>query len=283
MDDVRCTQMLDRFLTFYDQAYHEPPHKRHELWMEYYDFPHTPPGYQQGQLAKEMVEYAWTKYYHVYDKIQYFDISPLELNEYVDHIKQILHSTTYVDVNVLFFVGTFETDPFVIQEKHQYILCFPVELPGGQTRLIQELARVVHCRQSGLAPSHTRTLGQLIFQEGLAIHTTLEVLEESGISDPYFSWDEESCSREPNRVMMNIQPHLHRTDYEALYSFTKGTGASGFEKEANYTGWLVIQHLLEQGRPLYELARIAPDEVDTLVERALLSLMNQAYMTQPQE
>lgn len=151
MDDVRCTQMLDRFLTFYDQAYHEPPHKRHELWMEYYDFPHTPPGYQQGQLAKEMVEYAWTKYHHVYDKIQYFDISPLELNEYVDHIKQILHSTTYVDVNVLFFVGTFETDPFVIQEKHQYILCFPVELPGGQTPFDPGT-----CKSRSLPPVRTR-------------------------------------------------------------------------------------------------------------------------------
>ncbi|WP_226576644.1 hypothetical protein [Halobacillus litoralis] len=283
MDDVRSNQMLDRFLTFYDQAAKAPHHKRYEIWTEYYNFPHTPPGYQQGQLAKEMVDYAWNKYSHVYDKIQYFNTSPLELNEQVDSIKQILHCTTFVDLTVLFFVGTFETDPFIIQENHHYTLCFPVEIASSHTRLIQELARVVHCRQSGLAPSHTRTLGQLIFQEGLSIHTTIEVLEESGLSAASLNWEEERCSREPNRVMMNVLPHLHRTDYEALYSFTKGTGASGYEKEANFTGWLVIEHLLEQGRPLYELAQIQKDEVDTIVERALLSLMNQAYLTQPQE
>lgn len=283
MDDVKCTQMLDRFLTFYDHASQTPQHKRYDLWADHYAFPYNPPGYQQGQLAKEMIEYAWNKYDMVYDKIQYFDVGPLEINEYVENIKQILHCTAPVRVTVLFFVGTFETDPFIIKENHQYTLCFPIELASSQTRLIQELTRVVHCSQSGLAPSHTRTLGQLIFQEGLAIHTTLEVMEENELYDEELSWEQEKCSQEPTRVMMNILPHLHRTDYEALYSFTKGTGASGFEKEANYTGYLVVEHLLEQGRPLYDLAQVKKPEVDAIVERSLLSLMNQAYLTPTQE
>ncbi|SFJ62174.1 hypothetical protein SAMN04487936_10399 [Halobacillus dabanensis] len=283
MDDVKCTQLLDRFLTFYDQASQTPFHKRFELWEDQYAFPYNPPGYQQGQLAKEMIEYAWNKYDQVYEKIQYFDVGPLEVNGYVDSIKQILHCTTSVRLTVLFFVGTFETDPFIVEENQHYTLCFPVELSSTRTRLIHELTRVVHCCQSGLAASHTRTLGQLIFQEGMACHTTHEVLEENGMIDPPHCWNEEKCSAEPNRVMMNILPHLHRTDYEALYSFTKGTGASGFEKEANYTGWLVVEHLLEQGRPLYDLAQIQMDEVDEVVEKTLLSLMNQAYLTQPQE
>lgn len=283
MDDVKCTQMLDRFLTFYDQASQTPFHKRFELWEDHYAFPYNPPGYQQGQLAKEMIEYAWNNYDQVYNKIQYFDVGPLEVNGYVDSIKQILHCTTSVRVNVLFFVGTFETDPFIVEKNQHYTLCFPVELASSRTRLIHELTRVVHCCQSGLAASHTRTLGQLIFQEGMACHTTHEVLEENGMIDPPHCWNEEKCSAEPNRVMMNILPHLHRTDYEALYSFTKGTGASGFEKEANYTGWLVVEHLLEQGRPLYDLAQIQRPDVDDIVEKTLLSLMNQAYLTQPQE
>ncbi|RDY70215.1 MULTISPECIES: hypothetical protein [Halobacillus] len=283
MDDVKCKQMLDRFLTFYDQASQTPLHKRYELWTDQYAFPYTPPGYQQGQLAKEMIEYAWNRYEQVYDKIQYFDIGPLEVNGYVESIKQILHCTSPVRMTVMFFVGTFETDPFIMEKNQHYTLCFPVELTSSRTRLIQELTRVVHCSQSGLAPSHTRTLGQLIFQEGMAAHTTEEVLEESGMIDFPLCWEQEKCSREPNRVMMNIQPHLHRTDYEALYSFTKGTGASGFEKEANYTGYLIVEHLLEQGRPLYDLARIQNTEVDAIVERSLFSLMNQAYLTQPQE
>ncbi|MGP4061916.1 hypothetical protein [Halobacillus sp. H74] len=283
MDVVKSTQMLDKFLKFYDQAAQVPPHQRYQLWVEHYAFPYTPPGYHQDQLAKEMLEYAWDQYTHVYEKIQFFEVDSVALSEQVESIKQTLQCTEPVHLTVLFFVGTFETDPFIVKDDHRYTLCFPVELASSRTRLCQELTRVVHCSQSGLAPSHTRTLGQLIFQEGLSLHTTQVLLQSDEVAERSSTWNKEKCSREPNRVMINILPHLHRTDYEALYSFTKGTGASGYEKEANYTGWLVVGHLLEQSSTLYELAKIHKDDVDSLVEKSLFSLLNQAYLTQAQE
>ncbi|ELK47624.1 hypothetical protein QRD89_05205 [Halobacillus sp. ACCC02827] len=283
MTAVKCEQMLDRFLTFYDLASKTPPHERLSLWKEHYAFPHTPPGYQNDQLAKEMLEYGWGQYPLAYERIKYFEMDPVDLNDRFDYIKQTMRYTEPISLTVLFFVGTFETDPFIVKEEDTYTLCFPVELEASESRLIQELARVVHCSRSGLAPSFTRTLGQLLFQEGVALHTTQALLEDDSRFDPCFTWDQEGCTREPNRVMINILPHLHRTDYEALYSFTKGTGASGYEKEANYTGWLVVSHLLEQGYSLPELVRIPKGDVDAIVEKSLFALLNKAYTKQPQE
>ena len=285
MDDLKCTQLLDRFLMFYDQASIEQADlsRKLELWTKYYDFPHVPPGYKKHQLSKEMLEYGWGQYPLIYDQIKYFEMEPIHWQERLSQIKQTLNVRSSVSATILFFVGTFETDAFIVEEKNEYLLCFPVEIGSIDFRMTQELTRMVNCKESGMAPSHTRTLAQLIFQEGIALHTAHQLLGEEQRNDaiPYFK--DEACTREPNRVMMNILSHLDRTDYEALYSFTKGTGASGFEKEANYTGWNLVQYLLNQGATLNELASLKAEDVDNLVEKSLYSILNKAYLTQPQE
>ncbi|MCA0983926.1 hypothetical protein LCL89_07610 [Halobacillus yeomjeoni] len=285
MDNLRCRQMLDRFLTFYDKASRENAgsERRFELWKQHYGFTYVPPGYERDQLAKEMLDYAWDKYSLVYEKIKYFESEPIKLYELLTSIKETLNYHEPIDLTVLYFVGTFETDPFIMKENEQYTLCFPVEVEWSDYKLIQELTRVVHCCKSGLAPSQTRTLGQLIFQEGIGLHTARAIMEDKKGSGIELFWNHEKCTKEPNRIMMNIIPHLNRTDYQALYSFTKGTGASGYEKEANYTGWILIKYLLTQGKNLSELAAIPNTEVDRYIENSLYSLLNHAYLTQPQE
>lgn len=285
MDDLKCRHMLDRFLMFYDKASleHASPERRFELWKKYYGFTYIPPGYKRDQLAREMLDYAWDKYSLVYDKIKYFEADPVKLNELFMKIKQTLNFHEPIDVSVLFFVGTFETEPFIQKEDQQYTLCFPVEIEWSDFKLVQELTRVVHCCKSGLAPSHTRTLAQLIFQEGIALHSTQKMMFDGKKVSTELLWKHEKCSKEPNRIMINIIPHLKRTDYEALFSFTRGTGASGFEKEANYTGWILVKHLIEEGRTLRDLSSIPKEDVDAFVEKSLFSLLNRAYLTQPQE
>ncbi|MGI8317071.1 hypothetical protein [Halobacillus mangrovi] len=285
MDELKCKQMLDRFLTFYDKASLEnaSPERRFELWKHYYGFTFVPPGYKKDQLAREMLDYAWDKYSLVYDKIKYFEPDPIKLSEVLSKVKQMLHVTKPIDLTVLYFVGTFETEPFIQQENERYTLCFPVEVDWSDYKLVQELTRVVHCVKSGLAPSHTRTLAQLVFQEGIALHTTQQLKASEENAEIELLWKHEKCSKEPNRIMMNLIPHLKRTDYEALYSFTKGTGASGYEKEANFAGWILMQHLLDQGNRLNDLAAIPKENVDKFVEKSLYLLLNRAYLTQPQD
>ncbi|RWZ55260.1 hypothetical protein EQV77_11480 [Halobacillus fulvus] len=285
MEEVKCRQMLDRFLSFYDQASREGAgaERKYELWLEYYDFPHVPPGYRRDQLPREMIDYAWDRYSLVYDSIKYFHTEESKWQERFYQLKQHLNVLEPIHVHLLFFVGTFETDPFVFKEGETYTLCFPVEMDNHELRITHELARIVHCHRSGLAPSHTRTLAQLIFQEGIALHSSQSLLDTEQAEDIFSFFDEEECAREPNRVILNILPHLYRTDYEALYSFTKGTGASGFEREAIYTGWNLIGHLLVKGRTLHDLAAISAEDVNALVERTLFSILNQAYMKLPQE
>lgn len=285
MDDLKCKQMLDQFLTFYDKASLEnaSPERRFELWKEYYGFTFVPPGYEKDQLAREMLDYAWDKYSLVYDKIKYFEVDPIKLNEMLMDIKDILDYKEPIDLTVMYFVGTFVTDPFIQLEDDKYTLCFPIEIEWSDYKLIQELTRVVHCCKSGLAPSHTRTLGQLIFQEGIGLHTAQTIMAEKQGVDTELLWRHDKCSKEPNRIMMNIIPHLSRKDYQALYSFTKGTGASGYEKEANYTGWIVVKSLLGQGMTKSELAALQKEDVDGFVGKSLYSLLSHAYLTQPQE
>lgn len=285
MDDLKCTQLLDQFLAFYDQASIEQADltRRLDLWIQLYNFPHVPPGYKKFQLAKEMLEYGWKHYPMVYDKIQYFEVEPTHWQGRLTRIKQLLSFSDDVNVTILFFVAAFETEPFILEEEEEYLICFPVELGAADFRLTQELTRVVHCTQSNMAPSHTRTLAQLIFQEGVALHTAHQILGVEKRNDAISYFKNEECTREPNRIMINILPHLKRKDYQALYSFTKGTGASGFEKEANYTGWNLVHFLLNQGSTLEELHAMKAEEVDAFVEKSLLALLDSAYSPQPQE
>gem|GEM_PF-3816709 len=285
MDDLKIKQMLDRFLFFYDKASLEnaDPERRYELWKEHYGFTFVPPGYEKDQFEREMLNYAWDKYSLVYDRIKYFEMDEVNLQELVTPVKQALQYDEPISLTLLFFVGTFETEPFILEQDHEYTLCFPIETEWNEFKLLQEIVRVVHCCKSGLAPSQTRTLAQLIFQEGIALHTARQLMSKQANTITELLWSREKCSREPNRIMINIIPHLSRTDYEALFSFTKGTGASGYEKEANFTGWIVIKHLLDNGRTVGDLASVPKEDVDTFVERSLFSLLNHAYIIQPQE
>ncbi|TGB05333.1 hypothetical protein [Halobacillus salinus] len=285
MDDLKCTQVLDRFLSFYDQASIEQADltRRLELWIQHYNFPHVPPGYKKYQLAQEMLEHGWKHYPIAYDKIKYFDTDAEQWHMRLEEIKSLTSIPDDVHASILFFVAAFETDPFIVIEGDEYIICFPVELEATDFRLTQELTRVVNCTQSGMAPSHTRTLAQLIFQEGIALHTAHQILGDEKRNDAFSYFKNDACTREPNRIMINILPHLNRTDYEALYSFTKGTGASGFEKEANFTGWNLVQYLLNQGVTLKELITLNAKDVDAYVEESLFNLLDSAYSPQPQE
>ncbi|MCA0969709.1 hypothetical protein LCM20_03760 [Halobacillus litoralis] len=286
MDDLKCTEKLQDFIHFYDQASIEQADltRRLELWMNHYNFPHVPPGYKKYQLAREILEYGWSKYPFVYDKIKYFELTPSYWQRRLQEAKEILSVDDPVAIHLLFFVAAFETDPFILKENEErYMICFPTELPAIDFRLTQELARTIHAQTSGMAPSHTRTLAQLIFQEGVSLHTAHQLLDEEKRNEAFPFFHNDGCTREPNRIIMNILPHLNRRDYEALYSFTNGKGASGFEKEANYTGWNLVQYLLDQGVPLNELVSIQAEDVDVFVERTLYSILNSAYTPQPQE
>lgn len=285
MDDLKCKYLLDEFLTFYDKSSFENTdnERKYELWRKHYNFPFDPPGYKQNQLAKEMLDYAWEKYSLIYDKIKYFEMTEQQIQEKMSLLKYQLDWRDPLSLTTIFFVGSFESDPFIKMEEETYTLCFPIEIAWNELRLNQELARVVHCCKSNLPPSHTRTLGQLVFQEGISLHAAQQLADYEQKQGPVQYFENESCTREPNRIMINILTHLKRTDYEALYSFTKGTGASGFEKEAVYTGWNLIGYLLNNGETLDGLAGVPAGEVDSLVEETVYSLLNHAYLTQPQE
>ncbi|MFQ3543736.1 hypothetical protein Q7A53_06595 [Halobacillus rhizosphaerae] len=286
MEEIRVNQILDRFLTFYDKATIECAHseRRYQLWKKYYGFAAVPPGDIGEQLAREMLDYAWDKYSLVYDKIKYWEADLLRIHELTLLVKEKLQYSDSLDLELLFFVGTFESEPFIKRNQNNSLtICFPVESDWSDFRLAQELANAVHCMKSGLSPNLNRSLAEVIFQEGLALHTTQQVMTLDTNRETNLLWGHDKCSQEPNRIMMNLIPYLHRSDYEAIYSFTKGTGASGYEREANFTGWMLVKYLIKKGYTLPELSAIPSSGVNKFVEQSLFSLLDHAYLIQPQD
>ncbi|UOQ43549.1 hypothetical protein MUN89_16770 [Halobacillus salinarum] len=286
MEDVKITNNLEQFLRFYDKATIEcaSSDRRFQLWKKYYGFASVPPGDIGEQLVKEMLDYAWDKYSLVYDRIKYWEPDFLRIHELTLLVKEKLHYSAFLNIEILFFVGTFESEPFIKRNEDQSLsICFPVESDWSDFRLSQEIANAVHCLKSGLSPNYGRTLAQVIFQEGIALHTTQQVMTVDADRDTELLWGHDKCSQEPNRIMMNLIPYLSRSDYEAIYSFTKGTGASGYEREANFTGWLLVKHLLNKGYRLEELASIPQKGINKFVEQSLFSLLDHAFLIQAQE
>lgn len=70
-------------------------------------------------------------------------------------------------------------------------------------------------------------------------------------------------------ILEGLRPHLRAKDSATVMRFTMGKGTTGTEREAYYAGWLVIGHLLQNGKTFAELARMPEERITEVVEQAL--------------
>jgi hypothetical protein len=70
-------------------------------------------------------------------------------------------------------------------------------------------------------------------------------------------------------ILADLAPHLAESDSNAVMRFTMGTGGAGLEREAYYTGWIVIGDLLQHGWTYYRLARVTDDQMPGIVSDSL--------------
>ncbi|UOQ92709.1 hypothetical protein MUO14_20165 [Halobacillus shinanisalinarum] len=283
MDNIKITHLKDEFLAFYNQAITSKadPDERFELWRQLYGFSVTQLGNHDDQLTRDMLDHAFPQYAFAVDRIEHFEPNAEEISTMLTAVKEELNYFPPVHMSIVFFVGNFESDPFLQTDELDHItLYYPIEKDLRQLDLAKELARAVYCLKLGDSSPFAKSVAHITLQEGIALHTAEKVNTSFALSAPSYSWMN-VCNQEPNRIMINLLPHIKRNDYEALYSFTKGRGASGFFNEAIFVGWVTVKHLLDKGRALSELAAIPEEEVTALLEQTLYNVLDTAYFAKP--
>ncbi|UOR13246.1 hypothetical protein [Halobacillus amylolyticus] len=282
MDIIKITHLKDEFLAFYNQAVTSKAHpdERFKLWKQLYGFSVTQSGNQDDQLSKDMLDHAFPQYAYAVDRIEHFEPNHEEIATLLAAVKEELNYLPTVHMSIVFFVGNFESDPFLQTDDVDHItLYYPIEKDLKQLDLAKELARAIYCLKLGDSSPFAKSIAHITLQEGIALHTAEKVNTSFALSVPSYSWMN-VCKQEPNRIMINLLPHIKRNDYEALYSFTKGRGASGFFNEAIFVGWVAVKHLLNQGKTLSELAAIPEEKVTAFIEQTLYNVLDTAYFAQ---
>ncbi|MFC7320140.1 hypothetical protein [Halobacillus campisalis] len=278
MDAIKITHYKDEFLSFYHDASQHSfnENDRFSAWKKYYGFNPYMKEDPKEQLAREMLEQAFPKYERALPTIESFQVDEEEIFQYISLIRESLNAFEPMQLSIVFFIGDFETDPFIEKEPNDaYTLYFPIEIEWKPILLVNELAKTVYLNQSKLNPRSLNDVAHVVYLEGLALHTADWVTPKDYLSLNIYPWLSK-CSREPTRIMMNLLPHLRRSDYKAIYSFTKGTGASGYTNEASFVGWRTIKHMLEKGNSLASLLNIPEEQILKIVEQTLYQVMEEA-------
>ncbi|WP_082234752.1 hypothetical protein [Halobacillus massiliensis] len=271
MNVIQISHYKSEFLAFYRFAQHldSEDQELFNLWKTHYGFNPYLKEDPKNQLAKEMIKRAFPKYSTILSQIESFEPDFGMVRRYVSLVQDELKSYEPLHLSVVFFIGDFDTDAFIEKATSEsYILYFPIEKPWQDVHLVQELAKVVYLNQTKANPYPPKNIAHAIFIEGLSLHTAVKTTAAEFKTMALYPWMS-SCNKEPNRIMINLLPHMRRTDYKALYSFTKGTGASGYLNEASFAGWNVIHHLLNNEDTLSELVKTPEENITGLVERTL--------------
>ncbi|WP_173917049.1 hypothetical protein [Halobacillus sp. Marseille-Q1614] len=271
MNVIQISHYINEFLAFYRST--QIPHLEEKglfnLWKKHYGFNPYLKEDPKNQLAKEMVKRAFPKYRAVVPKIEQFQPNEEKIMHLVSLVQDELQCYEPLHLSVVFFVGDFDTDPFIEKATSEsYILYFPIEKQWQDVHLAQELAKAIYLNQTKANPYPPKNIAHAIFMEGLSLHTAIKITSAEFQTTALYPWMS-SCNKEPNRIMINLLPHTRRTDYKALYSFTKGTGASGYLNEASFAGWNVVHHLLRNDDKLSELVEIPDSKITSLVEQTL--------------
>ncbi len=278
--EIRVTDLTHRFLAFYHAALEEDADadRRWELWQEHYGFAALPPVPERDSIAREMLEEAWPRYPEVMDRVRRGVAGMKPAPEpLLRAVADTLGADVPILVDLLVYVGALEGNAFFAPQQGRLTVAIPIEeSPDHRTlSLAHEFTHAVHHVLAGHSEGWERSIARTLFDEGLAVWATRAVLPGHA-PEAYLEgrpgWLAEARASE-SPILGGILPYLRDTESEQVMRFTMGPGTTGLEREAYYTGWVVVGHLLERGHSLAELARIHQDAIPDLVERAIRSIL----------
>jgi hypothetical protein len=276
---LHVVDITPQFLDFYEAAKALPPGQRFAEWKKRYGFAAVPPTPQGDAIARKLLDSAWPKYEAALPVIRrgYKGMEPKPA-ETVAKVAQLLGATKPMELQLTAYVGAFEGNAFTaIKADGTPVVSIPVEMPANERARVMphEFTHAMHASLAGLSPGYERSLGRVIFEEGLAMHVAKAVgpaARDKAYVEYTPGWYARAMAKR-RQILRGLLPNLRSKDAKTVFKYTMGSGSQGLEREAYLAGWLVIGRLLEQSRTYPELARIPENELPDLVARTIRDLL----------
>ena len=273
---VSLRDLSPRFLDFYVAAQGLAPDARFAVWQDRYGFAAVPPTPKGEAVARRLLDAAWPRYEAALSTIRAgaSAMQPRPLDVAVQ-VATLLEAPRPIKINVVAYVGGFEVNAFTAGGPDGPVVALPIEMEPSVRALTapHEMTHAVHMIVGHLSPGYERSLGRVIFEEGLAMRTAQRL--KPGLPDHAYVGDQswfEAGIADRRAILSGLLPDLDRTDGATLFKYTMGDGATGREREAYIAAWLVVGQLLQQGMTLPALARVAEREMPPIVSKAIQSL-----------
>ena len=274
---VSLRDLSPRFLDFYAAAHELAPDARFAVWQDRYGFAAVPPTPQGDAVARRLLDAAWSKYEAALPTIRAgaSAMQPRPLDVAVQ-VATLLEAPRPIMIGVIAYVGGFEVNAFTAGGPDGPVVSLPIEMTPAVRALTapHEMTHAVHMIVGHLSPGYERSLGRVIFEEGLAMRTVQRL--KPGLPDQAYVGDQnwfEAGIAGRRAIFAGLLPNLERSDGATLFKYTMGNGATGREREAYIAGWLVVGQLIRQGMTLPGLARIAEREMPPIVSKTIQSLL----------
>lgn len=279
---IELINLVPKFLQFLNQSKNVlDMEKKWKLWQSEYNFAAIPPTEMAYKKAKADFIHVYDRYLTEEAEIATFSPDESMLYEVVDQLRKTLAYDESITLNVVYFVGFFEHNPFVTFDANGTLcLCLPVEgnydCHLDKIYLYHELTHILHASMSKHQLTYGRSLAFLLLQEGLAMRMSFEQIPGYEVA-VYVShqpgWYELAIQKH-SEIVHAMQSELFHSDSDTLYKYTMGSGNTGIEREAYYVGWNIVGKLLQEGYSFSELMRLNEKEVDSLVGHCFVRLLD---------
>jgi hypothetical protein len=268
--------LTPKFLAFYKEASkeHVDEARRWELWQQLYAFAAVPPTPEGQLMARKILDDAWERYKAALPAIERgnANLQPPP-SEILQSVADLLKVDVPIRAKLLLFVGGFDNNAFTAPGGDGIpTVALPVEGIGSALLLIHEFTHVAEAEEAHLSLGWQRSIAHTIFAEGLAMRVTQNI--HPGLPDRAYvgeftpDWFARAQAKQ-SLILADIAPHIAESNSSAVMRFTMGTGGAGLEREAYYTGWIVIGDLLQHGWTYSRLARVTDDQMPRIVSDSL--------------
>ena len=276
---LEIVDLSPRFHDFYQAAQGMSAEQRFKEWEARYDFAAVPPTPEGRVVARKLIDEAWPRYGAALPLIRKgpAGMQPQPADTMIK-VAHLLGATEAMQIRLTTYVGGFEENAFTAAFPDGTIaVAVPLEMdPATRSRILpHEFTHALHNRLAKLSPGWDRSVGRIIFEEGLAIHAAMAVApgsREHQYIEHKAGWFAQALPKR-KAILSGLRPHLGTSDAQTVFKYTMGQGSQGLEREAYFAGWLVVGRLLEQGKTFPQLARVPEDQMPRLVEAAMAELI----------
>jgi hypothetical protein len=257
-----------QFVAFYDEAVkeHASPDQRWDLWKKMYHFAAVPPTPQGEEMARTLLDEAWSRYPSVLDRIRGgADSFVPQAERQLNAVARLLRPGRPVHITLLVYVGGLEDNAFTVAQHGEITTAIPIESSPDTREMLMthEFTHAVQIAMGSFSGNFERTVGTIVVTEGLASRVTQELFPKRPAEDSIEftpGWLKQA-EQHRTEILKGIRPSLVSDKSEDIERFTIGPGPAGLEREAYYAGWLLVGDWLSRGKSFADIARIAEKEM----------------------